>query len=330
MNYIVFTQDLPGEREWLKNQLPGCRNLETISSGLWLSSQPMDCSESLIWEVPTEHKADTTMWPGQKIKSLYNLNSLEQDDRWVDSDNILFDQSMFSVAPKSQKAMLFHMPRSGTMFLQSILQKKCSYELIVDRLGPDQATFPLRTIKLSREHSVPHNPNFVTESQQNFGQIDYDIMSAQAPDVFFVYRKNWWEWITSNIVMDYTGPFHYNNVPDLNKVPPLVITENHIRQLQNMMKYTFNNLCQMRIRFRKLNFYIFEFGDLIKNQALTEHSAIKYNKKSLFVNYDEMDALFKQKYADTFELYSRRCVGHLIKTGCRTLTNFDNFLDQRY
>jgi hypothetical protein len=323
MNYIVFTQDIPLERDWLNNKIPNCQNFETMFSGHWPSEIPTETSVDTIWEVPAEFKDNVESWPGKKIKSLFDLNHDQIDDRWCDSDDIIFD-NCFTSGPVSKKALVLHLPRSGTKFLESILTNHCHYDRIIDRGPPSLMNYSMGNVWAIRTHHIPHNPNVVGDNGENYGKIDYDIIQDHQPDIFFVYRKNWWDWLTSMVILQHTGAFHYNTVPDLTLVPSILITEDSITKLQNMIKYAFNNLCQMRHKFKDLNFYIFEFSELIKNQTLTKHSKINYDKKSLIANYDEAKQLFDSKYLKNIELYEKRCVAHLTKMGAKMPTNFDN------
>ena len=50
-NKIIFTQDVPGEREWIQSQFPGYSNLETVSSGKWSSEFPLDNDQKNLYEI---------------------------------------------------------------------------------------------------------------------------------------------------------------------------------------------------------------------------------------------------------------------------------------
>ena len=315
MNYIVFTQDIPGEREWLKEQFADCTFLETRDSGKWPKSYPVDLGQDCVWEVPPDMNDDTTHWPGQTVKSLFDINFKTITNRWTDSDRLLFGSYKFDRTYKSDKALVLHLPRSGTVFLQTVLTN-CGYDRITDWLPANPTVI---------NHSVPQLPDN-SESDLEIGKIEYNFIIQQQPNIFFVYRKDWWEWIVSNIIGQKVGYFHYDTMPNLSNIPLLHITKKDIENLVDAVKYSFNNLCYMACTFRELNFYIFEYSDLIKNQSLTDHKKINYDKKSFFKNYDEMKEMFDHNYKNILNLWSERCLTHLADMQCKFPKNFNNLL----
>jgi hypothetical protein len=112
-------------------------------------------------------------------------------------------------------------------------------------------------------------------------------------------------------------------VPDLSNIPLLHITKNDIEGQVRLAAYAFNNLCYLASRFRDLNFYVFEYSELITHQPLTDHKKINYNKKDLFENYNEMKEMFDQEYKDVLCTWSARCLNHLAKMECKFPKTFN-------
>jgi hypothetical protein len=325
MNYIIFTQDIYGERKWLENQLPNCQNFETIHSKKWPSDRPVDLETNSIWEVPPDFTKNVSDWSGRKIKSLFDPTKLESTNRWLDADDLLFDPEYFSHGPRSNKALVLHVARSGTVLLETILQNHCKYEQISDwGGGPATSIKPGGLVETVRKHAWPYHPNYVSDNGQELGIAEYAIINNQQPDVFFLYRADWWGWITSTIIGNHKGYFHYNDMPDLSSTPLIEIRREDLDQSTTLIKYVFNNLCHMRTVFRNINFYVFEYGDLIKNQSLSDHRKIPYDKKLLFTNYDQMQKTFEEEYLETLNLYRDRFINHVTKMKCQTPTNFNN------
>jgi hypothetical protein len=310
MNYIIFTQDIPGERNWLKKKFAGCEFLESHDSGKWPCEYPITLAQDSVWEVPPDVINDVSHWSGQTFKSLFNLDFDVVTNRWTDSDNLLVAPGQFNRNNLSDKALVLHLPRSGTVFLQTILSNFCGYERIVDWVPGGSGP---RT-----NHEVPHLP-----TTSELGVVECDLITQYRPDIFFVYRKDWWEWVVSNLVGIKIGYFHYDTVPDLSNIPLLHITKNDIERLVRTVAYAFNNLCYLASRFRDLNFYVFEYSELITHQPLTDHKKINYNKKNLFENYNEMKEMFDQEYKDVLCTWSTRCLNHLAKMECKFPTTFN-------
>jgi hypothetical protein len=79
----------------------------------------------------------------------------------------------------------------------------------------------------------------------------------------------------------------------------------------------------MASRYRDLNFYIFEYSELIKHQSLTSHKRINYDKKAFFKNYDEIEEIFNQDYKNILCTWSARCINHLSKMQCKFPKTFN-------
>jgi hypothetical protein len=310
MNYIVFTQDIPGERDWLKKKFAHCEFFESPGSGKWPGEHPISLAHDSVWEVPPDTTDDVSNWPGQTLKSLFNLDFDTVTNRWADSDNLLIDPDQFNRSNLSNKALVLHLPRSGTVFLQTILSNYCGYKQIVDWV-PGKRDLPIN-------HHVPHLP-----TTSDLGVVEHNLITQHQPDIFFVYRKDWWDWVISNLVGIKIGYFHYDNVPDLSNIPLLHITKNDIEELVEAVKYSFNNLCYLASKFRNLNFYILEYSELITHQSLTDHKKINYNKKELFENYDEMMEVFDRDFKDVLCTWSARCLNHLATMECKFPKTFN-------
>jgi hypothetical protein len=296
-NNIIFTQDVPGEREWLLTKFPGFKSLETEFGGQWPTEYPAESSESLIWEVPPDSKLDCNKIQGPTYRSVFNSDSFI-DYRWCHSDGLVSNVD-FSSAPKSDTAWVLHFPRSGTVFLETILRSHGGYKTVLPHPG----------------RKKPYsNPDVIHETLQ-----------THQPDVYINYRKDWWGFTTSLLISMQFGFYHYNTGPDWETLKPFDATIENLDQVEHIVKSIWNFLCSTRTIFPKLNFYLIEFDDLIKHQHLTKHTAIKYSKQSLIRNYEEVKNLFDTTYRQRFEQYQQRCVNHLKAMNCRVITNFDNF-----
>lgn len=118
---IVFTQDVPGERDWLYSHFPEHQNFQTRYSGLWPHHFPIDTGSDTVWEIPAEDKIDTSNIDCDKILSVYSPDKELNVSRWTDSTKVLHNSILFGDSPKSPYAQVISIPRSGTLMLASIL-----------------------------------------------------------------------------------------------------------------------------------------------------------------------------------------------------------------
>ena len=294
---IVFSQDVPGEREWLLQQFPGFTSLETEFGGNWPSAYPTESNQSLIWEIPPDSELALEQVQGLTYRSVFTSDKF-LDKRWCHSDHIL-SKLNFESQPKSSTAWVLHFPRSGTVFLESILSAHGGYQRVLPHAGPDADD--AKNLKI------------------------YETLQANRPDVYLNYRKDWWGFTTSMLIAQHTNYYHYNTAPDWRDVQPFTASVQELDQVEHMAMSTWNFLCSTRTMFPNLNFYIYEFDDLIQHRTLTSHRAIDYSKQSLIKNYNELEQVFNAQYLDRFVQYQNRCLRHLNEMACQTLKNFDNF-----
>lgn len=318
MNHVIFTQDIPGERDWLSSIFPGAVNLQTIDSGRWPTSIPSDLDGNYIWEMAPDNQFDVEACPGEKYKSLYQLDFDVPTDRWTDSDHLLGDIDQFATNNRASHALVLTVGRCGTEFLESVLKKACGYRQLVN-WTQKQATliWPNKHELLLVSHSFPHTPI------HKVGADAWAVAKQYQPDIFFVYRKNWWAWMSSVLIHNKLGHFHYDDVVDFDAMKPFKGTTQDVDHVARQAKSAFNNLCHMRAHFPALNFHIFEFSELIKNKALTDHQQIKYDKKRLITNYDELEEYCITTYQNQLDNWERRFISHTKTMKCQHQTNFD-------
>jgi hypothetical protein len=304
-NNIIFTQDLPGERDWLATQFPEFNNLETEFSGLWPNNLFKE-NQNTIWEIPPDSLLDVSTANCDTYKSLYQLDTNFVSPRWCDANKLLINQLEFSGRPRAEKAQVLHFGRCGTVFLESILFNKCGYT--------------------KDYHWRSSDPRFDHAFMGSSSDSElYNIVEKSQPDIFLCYRSDWWGWVTSVLISKKFDYYHYNDNVDWNNLPTFQVTITDIELLADAVRANWQSLCHFRTQFPHLNFYIFEFSDLIKNNHLTEHKAITYNKKNLIQNYEEMHTLFNCTYLPKFHKWQENCLKHLQTMKCSALTNFDNF-----
>jgi hypothetical protein len=305
MNKIVFTQDVPGEREWLATQFPGYENLETEFSGKW-PAVPFAQNHNTLWEIPPDSTMDVSAVVCDKHKSLYQLDLDFISPKWCDSSHLLLNNLDFTSQPRAKKAQVLHFPRSGTVFLESILFRKCGYDK--DR-GWNQVD------PISDHAAMGGND-----------QVLYNLLTKSQPDIFLCYRSDWWAWALSILISKNFDYWHYLDVVDWDQLPPFEVSARDFDYLVAEVRARWQALCHMRTQFPHFNFYIFEFSELIKNGHLTDHKAINYDKKKLIANYTQAETLFKSEYLSKFQVWEKNSIGHLQTMRCQITTSFDKFI----
>jgi hypothetical protein len=301
MNKIVFTQDVPGEREWLESLFPLHENLRSEFGNTWPTAVPTDLHYPLIWEIPPESTVDVSKIAFDKIKSLYTIDDEFIANSWCESSTLLSNKLTFSHSPRSKFAHILTFTRTGTVFLEEVLYNKCGY------------------IK-KRNHSL------VPDKNSDSSKTLYKFIEDRRPDIFIPYRTDWWEWLVSVMISRKYDWYHHYSKVEWDKLEPFDLARDDIDLLVSMVKHHWQGLCHLRTKFPNLNFYVVEFSDIIANDRLTNHRAVSYNKKLLVKNYDSMKTLFEVEYLSNFRRWERNILGHFKTMNFIFIKNFDQFL----
>ena len=289
MSKIVFTQDTPGEREWLEEKLQ-CKSLQTRSANLWTE---IDSSKDVIYEIPYSDE-DIPELDGDTYKSAYSNGVSLYDRRWVNAEKLLTDIEFNDTASlNSDYFQISTFGRSGTQFLEVILRKRYK--------------------QLSHHFSIHEGRHEKT--------LDY--FNNEKCSMFFVYRKDWWGWLTSTFIGSPLGMPHYNSSINWNDVAPTELTEEHFLTYEDYIKDTFDIWCNLRTLFPEHDFHLLEYSNIVTDYAdRSDHKKIEYNKKDLITNYDEMKEYFEVNFLPRWRKYEHNAVGHLLAMGCKTKLTF--------
>jgi len=280
---IVFTQDIPGEREWLEYRL-GSKSLQTRSSGLWKTIS----NSNNIFEIPPEDDfSDLDIKNNLTYKSVFSNCLGIHDKNWVYSKNLITDLA-FSNNPNLETFQVFTFGRSATEFTESILYSKYK------KLKPHY------TIK--NEHQ---------------DQKLLELLKIKKPFVVFLYRKNWWDWIISTYVGHNTGMPHF----DINWDELLfTLTSEIIDEFEDYAKQTWNYWCNIRVANPDLSCYLLETSEIITKYKdfPSEHKKLSYDKEKIISNYSEMKDIFYNQYYNRWKFFEKNARRHLLKMGCQT------------
>jgi hypothetical protein len=300
LNKIIFTQDVPGEREWLDSQFPDYINFESEFSNKWSPGGISDQYTNAIWEIPPDSNLDVSSFKFEKIKSTF-LPDTFVNNNWCYADSMISNLIFESNVARASHAQILHFPRSGTRFLDSILYGPCCYQK-TKHIGPSS---------IDKENDE-----------------SYQLIENLRPDIFINYRNDWWGFASSLIISEVYGYYHHDNKPDWSKLAPFKITQSHLDMVRHRARSIWNFLCGVRTKFTDLNFYIIEFSELIKHQVLTSHTKLKYNKNLLIENYDEAKKWFYDDYLEIMLTYQTNGLRHLTAMNCVTITDFKKFYNQ--
>lgn len=293
-NKIIFTQDVPGEREFLQARFPGHACLETVHSGKWATA----ASLPYFKEIPFSDSIDKTeKFDDETYVSLFDSAAMQ--NHWLHADNIVsnIDFSVFQNNKEAYQVLTFG--RVGTVFVESLFDKTCRQLSIHTTSEPSQVA---RTNKLLSENSDAY--------------------------VVLTYRNNWWDWLTSTLISNNFGFHHYDDQIDWDQVEPFNITEEAIQSKEEQVISTWNFFLNTRLKFPNHSFYLLEFSEVIKRyQTHTAHRAMSYDKRKIIKNYDQAEEMFNQSYLSLWKLFEHRAVKHLINLQCRT--DLDNLFDNQ-
>lgn len=285
---VFYTQDLPHERDWLKQQYPDLDFRETYSSGKWNNLRPNSAVEIPFVDrnIPVKNLLKNHKI-AQQIKVVYDQIAAPElefgDISWTHTDQLCINQNLKFEQPNNKKFdsyMLFTFGRCGSLFLESILQKK---------------------MKSFAHHYC----------------LDDHINGANFPDsddvlMIFLYRQNWWNWIVSTAIGQKIRLFHYDDQVDWDKITPFKLTMQKIAHLHQQQKMIFNFWCNLRLKYPKRRIDLYTFEDIIpRNQHLTAHQRIPYDTKKIVLNYNESKMFFEEKYLRQWQEVEKNALSHL-------------------
>jgi hypothetical protein len=288
-NIVCYTQDIPGEREWINSHFPGFINLETESSGKW------NCivNNKTIREIPFTDPCTVDLTSTKKIKTVYSnkLDLVIHDNMILLADELLINKDinfLNSTNPVVNKYMMFTFTRCGTVFTESILQKK--YPAVQSHYG-----------------YVGHNKKEIV-----------NMCSSDDIRICLNYRSNWWNWITSYAIaeanrhMTERGVLHYFDNVDWKSVVPTKITDDLFTKCEHYINSTFCFWCQLRLCLPNHTFSLFRFEDILplyKNK--TDHAQNPYDKTKLIIDYADTEQLFKERYLARWQAIEQKTLRFL-------------------
>lgn len=298
MNKIIFTRDAKNERAWIEQQFPNFINLETRSSGRWNSVFCENLDSNKLYEIAYDDQytndqlLNTTL---DTYKSVFGPGSLK-DKNWCYADKFISNKqfSSFQNLPNPYYIALTF-GRCGTEFVETLINKKY-------------------------QHITGHRfPETIVENQQLLTLIQ----STKDITVALIYRKQWWDWVTSMCIGQKIKFYHHYDQVDWNNLPTITIDKDDLDRLQLQLINTWDFYCNMRDLLPSYDFYLLEFETMLKNYShKSSHARNPYNKKLIISNYEQMEDLFFNSYYNNWVKLSDRCIHHLQTMGCKT--NLDN------
>jgi hypothetical protein len=300
MTKLIFTQDVPGEREWLANQFPGHVNHQTTSSTGWTQEDLACAGNKNIFEISWRDPCHDELYQDnslQRIKSFFSSDpSLSVDDNcnWALSDIFVSRSQYTEFSNRSNNFYLcLHVGRSGTVFVESLLKQH--YSPLQNHIGisPDRQK-NLQIVELIRQY------------QDNLA-------------VALVYSSDLWRNFISTVLAVRYGYHHYDSNFDWSGCASIEIShydfDNHI----NTLVYTWSLWCNLRSIFPSLDFYFLDGATMFDRYAkFTNHAPIKYDKKLLISNYSEAEQEFHYKHKTTWQQKLHRIQKHLTNMKCAT------------
>jgi len=300
MNKLIFTQDIPGEREWINRHFSDHINLETTHSGKWESEYCPGSNH--IYEI----SLSDSIWPdipGKKIKSIFSnndVNLLMQDKRWtITSDRIINHQFHRNhIINQNNLFFTFTMHRSGTKLIEELLET--------------------RFVKLA-----PHQT--VRDFKSNIKIISE--LSNIPIVILMIYRKNWWDWLTSFFLASKTDIWYNESRVDWSTIGPFEMTLDDLDLLYKQNESAWEFWCNLACALPNHSLFLLEYSDIIEkySKLVANQKKAPYNKKQLISNYSEMEEIFINQYQQLFDRNQENCCQHLIAMGVETTLESLNF-----
>lgn len=288
-NIICYTQDVPGEREWINSQFPGFTNLETESSGKWTNA---NSTGDFIWEIPYTDLYDVTIIKNLNnplVKTIYrnDIDTVIHDNDILSVDRLLINSEikfLNNTEDNIKSYSMFTFTRCGTLFTESLLRQK------YPATGPHYVMVGIDKINAVKSVSL-------------------DLTTR----VCLNYRSNWWSWLTSQAIGVANGVLHYyDNVDWDNDVCSTTISTEFIDKYETYLTNTFNFWIQLRIMLPEHQFSLFRFEDVLAvHQSNTDHKQIPYDKVKLINNYSEIKQLFDNEYLPRWQAIENRALNFL-------------------
>jgi len=293
-NKIIFTQDVPGERDWIQSQFPGYLNFETSSSGKWSTEFPEPSDQKTLHEVGYSDHHDMASLLNcniTKIKSFYTTQPdlvINDNKHWVCSDQFVSNISYNTFIDKP-KFWALHIARSGTMFVEELLSKYRSKLSTHQGIGPHLEL--LKVFKTAQQHPEAA--------------------------IVFVYRPELWETFTSTMLARRYGYHHQDNF-NWSSVDPITITVEDMLHFKDIVVSTLNFWCNLRSLLPTHSMLLLN-GSKVINQYRDQvsHSKVNYNKQDLISNYTESKNQWDKIFSKDLAKMLNNTVTHLEKMQCK-------------
>jgi hypothetical protein len=153
-----------------------------------------------------------------------------------------------------------------------------------------------------------------------------EIIKANDLTVFLVYRKDAWNWCTSNLIASRFGYHHYHSYHK-NNYTTMTAERTDLDKLIKTQLSTWDFWCNLKCYVPDLNCYLLEFDDSInKYKNITNHTAMPYVKNDIITNYQEIQNVFDNEYRSIFDKIIANGSTHLKHMNCKTdLSDLDLF-----
>lgn len=304
-NKIVFTQDVPGERGWLQSQFPGYLNLETSSSGKWPAEFPEPSNQKTLSEIAYSDHHDLAKLLNcdiPKIKSYYAGPAdlvLNDNKYWVCADQFVSNVSYSDFTDKP-KYWVLHIGRSGTMFIEALLDQYRTK--LQHHQGVGSQPFLLSLFKEAQEHPEAA--------------------------IVFVYRPELWETFTSTIIAIHYGYHHEDNF-DWSTADPISVTVEDMLHFRDMVVSTLCFWCNLRSLLPTHSMLLLNGSDVIRQyKDRVTHSKVNYDKEYLISNYDEAKRQWNELFSKDMAKMLNNTIAHLEKMKCKQ--NLDQIVPEHY
>lgn len=260
MKIIIYTNNTVNEKTHLDNFIEG-KNKE--QKNLQVEKISNKSTAELKSKADFYYKSLYGIMPGTK-----NYN----DHSWVKPGYLLGHNKLRKPLPRQDTGQVLTVSRSGTVFLEKILQN--FYKNVKSHI------------------TIAPNSDFSKDTED----VILKNINEKA-DVFILYREDFGSFASSYAIARTVG-FHHETNYDFSAVTlPKNDNSQALIECAKLTKNYFNTTCNFIIAHPNINFFVVKFEDIIKNHSLDiQHQPVNYGrpKESLFEDWQDFEDNYKK------------------------------------
>jgi hypothetical protein len=242
------------------------------------------------------------------FKSLFEIESIKKnysDFSWIYPATIIGHKNT-NPKPNKKIGQIITMGRAGTMFFEEILKKYYKEIYLHATIKKD--------VDISK---IPADSNFEQEILENY--------ICNEGDIFFLYRKNWIEFVSSYLIAKTVGFHHQDKFNYTDTVKISLDINKELIIITKFIMLFFNTLCNFKISNPKKFICLVNYEDLVDYyKIINSHKKINYKRKKqdFFKNWKKIEIQIN-KFIPTWNEIRFNALDKLRQLNVPTIKNLD-------